>query len=186
MHLRLHTPPATEPIDAATLASDLAVIDDDVAMLATKVAAARRHVESHLGRALISQTWTLTLPAFPIDTLRLPRPPFQSIDAVRYRDPDGAVQTYDDLIATRMGDTGYVWSPEGRPATARRPDAVEIDFVAGYGDTADAVPADILEAIRQLAAHMYEHRESVVVGSIATVLPYGTDALLEHYRERAF
>ncbi len=41
------------------------------------------------------------------------------------------------------------------------------------GDSPPVYPADILEAVRQLAAHMFENREATVVGISASELPMG-------------
>jgi uncharacterized phiE125 gp8 family phage protein len=35
---------------------------------------------------------------------------------------------------------------------------LRIDYTAGFGATADAVPAPLKEAVLALAAHAYEHR----------------------------
>jgi uncharacterized phage protein (predicted DNA packaging) len=64
-------------------------------------------------------------------------------------------------------------------------------WVAGYtGTDIDADPADvdepIKEAVRQLAAHLYENREASLVGVSAEQLPFGFLDLLAPYRAWAF
>lgn len=61
-------------------------------------------------------------------------------------------------------------------------------WVAAYtgGPIDDATPAPILEAIRQLAAHLYENREASLVGVTAQSLPFGMLDLLAPYRCWAF
>jgi peptidoglycan/xylan/chitin deacetylase (PgdA/CDA1 family) len=44
----------------------------------------------------------------------------------------------------------------------------------------------LLEAIRQLAAHLYENREASLVGVTSQELPFGLLDLLTPYREWAF
>jgi uncharacterized phage protein (predicted DNA packaging) len=45
----------------------------------------------------------------------------------------------------------------------------------------DPVPAGIVEAVLQLASHLYENREAVLIGQGGSELPYGvTDFLRPH------
>lgn len=45
----------------------------------------------------------------------------------------------------------------------------------------DEIPADLIEAVRQLTAHFYENREATLVGVTAQVLPLGVaDIVAEH------
>jgi hypothetical protein len=50
----------------------------------------------------------------------------------------------------------------------------------------DPVPGALKEAIRQLAAHLYENREASLVGITATELPFGLLDLLAPYRAWTF
>lgn len=43
-------------------------------------------------------------------------------------------------------------------------------------------PAPVAEAIRMLAAHLYEQREATLVGATAQELPFGVMDMLEPYR----
>ena len=79
-----------------------------------------------LGRALISQSWTLWLDHFP-RTIRVPLPPLQSVDAIRYDDADGVSQTLAPRTTTRRASAvpgaSCLLSVRGgrRHATYRRP-----------------------------------------------------------------
>ncbi|MDW9841140.1 phage gp6-like head-tail connector protein [Sinorhizobium meliloti WSM1022] len=46
----------------------------------------------------------------------------------------------------------------------------------------DFVPAGVVEAVLQLASHLYENREAVLVGVNAYELPYGVIELLRPHR----
>ena len=48
------------------------------------------------------------------------------------------------------------------------------------------IPAAVKEAVRQLAAHLYENREASLVGVTAQSLPFGTLDLLSSYRAWQF
>lgn len=50
----------------------------------------------------------------------------------------------------------------------------------------DPVPEPLKEAVRQLAAHLYENREATLVGITAQELPFGVYDLIAPYRKWAF
>jgi hypothetical protein len=54
------------------------------------------------------------------------------------------------------------------------------------GTLTDASPAPLGEAVRQLAAHLFEHREASLVGVSAEQIPFGVFDLLTPYRAWAF
>ncbi|WP_066715927.1 MULTISPECIES: head-tail connector protein [Hyphomicrobiales] len=49
-------------------------------------------------------------------------------------------------------------------------------------DEFDDVPADLAEAVRQLAAHWYENREASVVGVSVHLLPLGVREIIRERR----
>lgn len=51
---------------------------------------------------------------------------------------------------------------------------------------ATTIPAPVDEAVRQLAAHLYENREASLVGVTAQALPFGMLNLLDPYRAWVF
>jgi uncharacterized phage protein (predicted DNA packaging) len=59
-------------------------------------------------------------------------------------------------------------------------------FVGMEWPPADPVPGALKEAIRQLAAHLYENREATLVGVTAQQMPFGLLDLLTPYRAWAF
>lgn len=115
-----------------------------------------------LGRCLVSQTWRATYDRFwraPVG-LRLPLLPVQSIAAITYYDENGAVQTLPTtLYGLSANASGYFVHPAygvSWPDVQHRPDAVTVDFVAGYGDAA-AVPARIKQAIIMDVMRLYDN-----------------------------
>jgi hypothetical protein len=50
----------------------------------------------------------------------------------------------------------------------------------------DGAPADLEEAILMFAAHLYENRESTLVGVSAMVLPMGVGDIVANYRRYTF
>lgn len=152
---------------------------------------ARDYCESFTHRALITQTWDLKLDAFPCDSdeaIFLPKPPVSSVTSVTYLDTANVSQTW-------AATTGYLTDlPSGPHASPARiapaygvpypstydvENAVTIRFVAGYGAAASSVPDGIKWAMRILMGTWYDPgRQSVVIGSTASVIPHTVDALL--------
>ncbi len=50
----------------------------------------------------------------------------------------------------------------------------------------DGVPAPVVEAILQIAAHLYENREVAIVGVTVQEIPLGAHDLLSPYRSWSF
>jgi uncharacterized phiE125 gp8 family phage protein len=153
-------------------------------LLSTLITAARRGVEAHTERALVSQTWTLKLDAFP-DVICVPMPPLSSVSSITYIDTAGDSQTLASSVYTTDTDSepGRIFLAEDQswPTTNARRQAVTVTFVAGYG-AATAVPEDIKAAILLTVGHLYANREAVVVGTIASELPMGVRSLLSPLR----
>lgn len=177
------TAPAVEPLTTSEAKAHLRVdhsLDDTE--IDTLVKVARGHAEMLLDRAIISQSWKLTLDGF-YTVLKPLRGPVQSVTHVKYYDGDNVLQTlasdqYELDVHGRRIVPAYnvIW-----PSTYSRIDAVVVTFVCGFGDAADDVPAEVLHAMKLLLAHYYENREAVTFGS-PTELPMGVDSLLSSYR----
>lgn len=136
--------------------------EDDV--LSGYLLAARRVVETDTERAMLTQTWTLTMDAFPCDLIELRRCPVQSVTSVTYLDTSGDSQTLATTVyavdvssepARITLKSGQVW-----PTTYDQANAVTVTFVAGW--TAPSLVDPMAgQAIRMLASHWANNRESV-------------------------
>lgn len=117
-------------------------------------------------------------------TFEIPFPPLQSVDSIKYFDPDGTEQTLDPAayMVDDASSPGVVAPLSAWPATQNRMNAVKVSFTAGYGDAA-AVPAGIKAWMLMRIAALYENREEVAVGARVVVLelPF-VDRLLDPYR----
>lgn len=185
MNLQLTSAPAAEPLTRLEAKEQLNVtITDDDAYIDALIMAARYAVEHATGRALITQTWKGRLDAFPCArTIRLPKPPLQSVDSVQYIDGQGATQT----LSTSVYDVDIHSEParirlkEGEtwPTTKDTANAVTITFTVGHGDQSE-IPEDIKTAIRFLVGHWYENRSPVEVrpGAQLINVPLTLDLLL--------
>lgn len=160
------------------------------------VVAARMHVETWIKRPLCTQTWDLFLECFPRDEIVLPCPPVQTITHVKYRDTNGTLQTWDSgdyqtsipdgpyaEHARIMPAYGEIW-----PTTRSQYDAVEVEFVCGYGAAVD-VPEPIKQAMKLMIGHWYENRQAVEItgrGELTVEIPLAAQALLAPFSALRF
>lgn len=161
-HLKLATAPTMEPVSLALLKLHLRLDgDDEDALLVQYIRTARRMVEHHLRRSLLTTTWDYALDYTETKIIELPRPPLQSVTAIYVTDDDGTETTVDSdwyTVDTRSEpgrvflNTEYVW-PFHRELAGFR-----IRFVAGWASE-DEVPVEIGQAILKIASEMYMNRE---------------------------
>ena len=183
MRLELVTAPATEPVSLTDAKLHLRVEgSEEESAISLAITRARTEAEDRLGRALITQTWTLYLDSFPASgEIVFPLPPLQSITSVKYVDTDGVLQTLatTEYVVDTSGEKGrlYLDWEKSWPSIRLQPNAVQVEFVAGYG-VASAVPAPFRAWILTRIGDHYAHREGTVTGTIATPLSF-VDELLD-------
>ncbi len=188
--------PVLEPIERDVAKLHLRLdTDEQDALVDALIAAARSHAELYLGRALITQTWRLSLDTLPVvnpvrvarEVIRLPYPRLQSVTSVTYVDDTGATQTMDpadyqvdaDSEPARLRPAyGLTW-PSVRGTTLG---AVRVTYVAGYGTEPASVPAAIRHGMLLLIGNLYENAEATIIGSAVNELPFGVAALWGPYR----
>lgn len=166
MLLALKTAPAETPVSLTEAKLHLRVehsADDSLitALIATAVAKLDGRY-GRLRRALVTQTWEISYPGFPVcRTVELPMPPLQTVNSIKYFDADNVQQTFDvanydvvntDLFGRVKLKPGKSWVP-----TYERDDAVTINFTCGFGDAA-ACPAPIKAAILLMVGDLYVNR----------------------------
>jgi len=184
MGLRLSAAPATEPVTAAQLKEHLHyTASDQDDRIAALISAARQAVESETDRALFTQTWVLSLDAFP-SVIVAPRPPLQSVTSIQYYDTSGTQQTLD----SEQYQVDTACEP-GRIAPARNCEwpstdpetlgAVTVTYVAGWDD-ADDIPDELKHAIKLIAGHWFENIQGVADVSLKQV-PFAIRTLLNHW-----
>lgn len=170
MTISVVTPPAVTPIACVGLsaikahlrvASELTDEDD---LIAAYVAAAWEFAEALTWRQLLTATLRLTLPAWECPLL-LPKPPLVSVESVKYYDAENELQTW-DAANYRVHTTAGVSEIHpvygvSFPSLYPRGDAVQVEYVAGYGEAAADMPPSLLHAVKLLVGQYYEHREEV-------------------------
>lgn len=152
------------------------------------ITAARQHIERVCERALMPQSWRLSLDAFPSGCIELPGGLVRSITTVAYTDASGAAQTL-------AAGTGYQADLDAQPARLSPPaaggswpstqsdkvNAVQITYAAGYADAA-AVPAPVKAALLLIVADLFELREAGVIGTTVQDNPAVSRLLMPYKR----
>lgn len=182
------TDPATEAVDLQQVKIWLRVADSDAAddpIIAGLLRVAIGKCEEYTHRALITQTWTAYLDAWPRAAsddnywegvrqgpetillnpargLELRHSPVQSVTSITTYDDSDTATTYS--TASYFVDTD---SEPGRivlrtsasaPLPTRTANGVRVIYVAGYGDDPADVPEGLRQSIMAYVAHLYEHR----------------------------
>lgn len=182
MPIVLITPPAVEPVTLADMKLQCGLPPgDDTDHLKSEMVHAqlRRFIrlgrtvcENYTRRVFITQTWKLLLDSWPhtgreysghgFHSIVLPKPPFQSIVNFNYIDTQGATQ--DMTLYGFQTDPGSETQParltppyaQPWPPIRRIPNNVSVEFICGYGDTGDAVPEPIRDAILFAGQFFYD------------------------------
>jgi len=182
MSLKLVTAPSEEPVslDEAKLHLKLASgvtsppsTHPDDAIIVSLIETSRIWCESFQHRSYITQTWTLYLDRFPSGRqIEIPLPPLQQISSLSYKDENDTLQIVsfldtsgsavfetDDYIIDVASEPGRLCIKNGRswPNTSCNVQAVQLQFIAGYGAAAD-VPKNMKSAILLKLSDLYENR----------------------------
>lgn len=168
----------------AKLQANIDTAEKDARITAYILSAALMAEQALGGRALMAQTWELTLDAFP-PALELTRTPVASVTSVKYTDTAGVLQTLASNLYTLDAADDYgsaylvpvfagAW-----PSTRDQVNAVAVRYVAGYADAA-SVPEAIKLWIVATVATMFDNPASE--DSKPTYKPSYIDRLLDGYK----
>lgn len=153
--------PGEEPVSLAEAKAWCRIdSNDEDDLVSALIAAARLQVESETRRALVTQSWRLTLDCPRGRLVVLPIAPVSDVTSVTADDADLDVSLQGDAVL--LPGEGY--------------QQLVIDYTAGYGAAAD-VPADLRQAVLALVGYWYENRDLA-----AAATPAGLDRLLAGYR----
>jgi len=162
--LYLVNAPTTEPItvnELKTFARLSGTAEDD--LLEGFIKAIRGQMELYLRRALISQTWAISMDFWPSEVIQLPMPPLISVTSVVTIDEDDTETTYDsdNYYVHTNSIPGELVLKNGVTApynTDRYHGGYKITYTAGYGTAASDVPQLIREGIKLWTTLFYEDR----------------------------
>lgn len=187
MNKKLITDAAVEPISTTEAKLDARVDGaSEDSLVSIYISAARKHFEAITDRALITQTHEVYYDKVPTNIV-LPIAPVQSITSIKYLDTNGAEQT----LATSEYTVDVNSSParikiDCKPSVEFTLNALTVRFVAGYGDAATDVPADIRRAVLYMCTQFYEHRTPVVQGTISPSVGLTFEALTRPHKLLSF
>lgn len=181
--------PSVEPVTAQEALDHLRLdAVTEYNLIEALVTAAREHVEQVTARALITQTWQLTLDAFPT-VIRPPRPRLQSASSLQYVDTNGTTQTLatSEYRVDTQQEPGRITEAFGQfwPSTRDVTGAVTLTYVAGYGDAPSDVPQPIKQAMLLLIGSWYEQRQSTADRE-QVEHPFAVNSLLWPYRDMSW
>ena len=140
-------------------------------------------VEETVGKSLITQTRRVTFEAFHIpenNTVNIPYGPLISVESVKYYDSADVLQTLATSAYT-VDVYGNRLKFDDLPDIEDRPNAVEINYTAGFGAASTDVPTPLIQAVKYLAAQMFENRLPVIVGTSAQEMPLTAQYLISRY-----
>lgn len=160
MRLTIKTPPTVLAVDPALVRDHLRIeIGPEDYLVENYIRAATALLDGWtgiLGRALMEQTWVMTLASFPAGGITIPLGPVTAIDAVRYRDASGTWQTVAPAdYEVSLGEvSAELRAAAGWPGTGDWLDAVEVEFTAG-----GECPAPVQTAIMIMVAAIFDGRQ---------------------------
>jgi len=170
-HLSRTAGPAAEPVSLAE-ARDQCEIAAAVTAHDTKltryIAEARERFEDETQHACISQTFTLSMEAFPANgyldegsQIRLPKFPVQLITSITYYDTDNASQTLATTVYGLDANRSVVYLKYNQewPGVTEQYNGVVITFVVGYGASSTYVPASIRQILCMDICHRWHYRD---------------------------
>jgi uncharacterized phiE125 gp8 family phage protein len=176
-HLSRVEAPALEPLTLDQVKSDRGIThdlhNDDLAMY---IQAARESAESKTGRALIDQKWQQVFSNIGQADSALPliRWPVKSIDSVT-------------INGETVDHTGFEFLPGDDSVISSKQfigQRVVVTYSAGYGNATE-VPAMVKKWMLATIGSMYEHRETMVLGTVVSRVSY-IDSLLSPLRISRF
>jgi uncharacterized phiE125 gp8 family phage protein len=188
--------PTALPLDLPETRGHLRYPDDEEnPFIELLIGAATEYAENHTRRAFMSRSFKFYLDEFPARSyIEIPKPPLSAITSLKYYDPDEVQQTwtastnyYSDIVSEPgrlQMKTGIIWPT----VETRRPNAIEIEFVAGYASAA-LVPDSIKIGMLLMIGHWFENREAVVVGPTGlrvNEVPQSANLLLDQNRVLSF
>ncbi len=175
--------PAVEPVSLAEAKNYLRVEhEEDDELIGELIESARVQVEQAARRVLVTQQWRIVLDRWPASGwIVSPVNPLVSLDAARVFPFEGAAVSLvaaEFTINTASAPAIIAFERGNVIAPGRTSGGIELDVTAGYGDSAEDVPAPLRQAIRLLVARNYEHRDRIEKDA----LPEAVHALIAAYR----
>jgi len=185
MPIAITTPPGAQPVTLEQIKQHLRLdTNDEDELLNSYCDAATEFIEAHISKFLIernvrqfvdgiSESKELLLEAEPVSEITLVRgydvngnPHDFSSDVYRFFQYESPPRLFFDKSNLNL----------------QTANGIEIDMVAGYGESGTDIPQNIIRALLVLIAHWYEHRGTNAAGETYGTIPEGFDKLLAPVR----
>lgn len=177
MGLTLVTAPTAEPLSLSEAKAHLRVdTNDDDALIAGHILAARKWAEGYIRGGIVTQTWDYTLdgqwplvyadgrdrwriylPLHPVQKLTSDSPQVSAV-SVTYVDTNGATQTLTASLYTVHvdGPVAYIEKAYGAswPSVRDQPSGITVRFTVGYA--VESVPDDMRSALMMHVELLYD------------------------------
>lgn len=181
MPTRRITDATVEPVTLAEAKMHLRVDHaDEDAYISARITAVRQAAEHIMQRTILQTTWQMVRDDFA-PALRLEYPRIIAVQALEYTDAAGVSQTLDpaDYTLDAYSEPGYIVPAPGKswPTTYGVVNAVRVTYTAGYGATAETVPAPIRQWILLQLESAYRNRGAVISSGLQPLA--FTDRLLD-------
>ena len=187
--------PEEEPLYVQEVKDYLKIVgNDEDAMLQGLITSARLWCENFTNRSFIKQTRTQYMDEFwqpkvnnrqSSSCIELLKGPLLDVSgatviSVKYYDENDTLQTLSPSAywIDSKSPIPRIYVKESWPATKVRPNAVEIEYWAGYGTTGVSVPSYFKDAMQMYIAHCYENRVPEITGTIIARFELGIERLL--------
>tara|TARA_R100000655_G_scaffold89068_1_gene129543 strand:+ start:261 stop:881 length:621 start_codon:yes stop_codon:yes gene_type:complete len=186
--LRLSTAPTLTPVSVAEAKTHLRIdssFTTDDTYIETLISVATLAAENYTNLALMEQTLTLDIDAFP-DYFNLLKGTLRTltVNSITYSDENNASQT---LAASNYFGDGSIkparvyFAPDATiPSTYDKPNAVSVNFTLGF-TASSQVPAPIKQAVLLMIGTYYETRQTVSDRTYKEI-PQSAEFLLMPYR----
>lgn len=204
--------PATEPLLLEEVRQHLRLSHrDDDTVIATMISSARAHMEAYVGLALINRSVRISaaswhefdvkgpraelssenLHCVPVGNtpkkLSLPVRPIFSIQTIDIIEPDGTQTTWGaenyhlmpGLIPELTLSKGSHW-----PSVDGSPTAIQINAVAGFGESWNDIPPDLHQALLRLVTHFAHAKGDTHAEAKSPISAAGCQGLVAPYQFR--
>jgi uncharacterized phiE125 gp8 family phage protein len=178
MRLTVVTPPAVEPITYKDCKLQLQLDEDwHREWITGRIPSVRTYAEGELNATIITTTLRATYDDSHHDVQRrhidLPHGPVQAIVSITDKNGNTLDPSHYELRTVGNEDYAYVKNGGQWPYT--------VTYTAGFGDTAEAVPADLRDAMTAHLAHWFRNREAYSDQTQAPVQA-GMERIYSRYR----
>ena len=152
---------------------------DEDTLLEGLISASMSSIEYQTERAINSRTETLILDNW-LAVIELPWWPVQTVDSVRYTDPDSVEQSITDYILDNRWYPAKLKPAPGTnwPAVLAEERVITIEATVGMTE----LPSDLKQAALLMIGHFYENREAVASGPAPHTMPMAVQYLIEPYK----